>query len=226
MGKRGLSRRFLSLTALLVASVGWVTVFLPPVDFYATHHSLSIGDTIFALLRFKSPVFPGQPAVGWLFLLSTAALLTWFVLATLQMLGAGLRYVERSESTVSVLETRFVLHFEDESLSRTTMTRRQRLHANQPDVTSYPYAHSVHAPHGEIVQGSVSLCSYIDREKITKELIVEQSKGSVEVIEVLDRSLPTSLLSTYLPDWLVLTLFKGTGLSTAWSWNGTAKFVI
>jgi hypothetical protein len=205
--------RFLfALATIGVAVVGWSTLLYPPVEFYLSKPQTGFGGLLVELLKPSNAIFPDGYGVGWIFLASSLALAIAVPLAGLQLLSAALRYIEASEATISVLESKFTLHFEDEAMSKSILTREQVFHANRPAVSSLPYTHSVNSPDGEIVSGSFKISSFIKDKKLTSHVMEDFSPNRIEAIEVLSRNLPTSLLATYLPDWLVLAIFNHTAL--------------
>lgn len=204
--------RSVRLLGVCAALAGWSTLLWPAVRFYSSRPGVTLSSTLLELLKPTNSIFPDGVFVGWIFLLVGALLAVAVPLAALQILGALLRYVSLSEVEISILETRLTLRFEDAEMRRCTVTRQQLFHANQSGHGAYHYEHTTSSETGEVVGGSFDMASTLGDELLTSDFLIRRSKTRLEAIEMFKRPLPTSVFSTYLPDWLVLLAFQHTSL--------------
>jgi hypothetical protein len=204
--------RSLRLLGVLAAAAGWSTLLWPGVRFYLAKPGSTIWSTLGELLRPTNSIYPDGFLTGWLFLSIGAVLLVAVPLMFLQILGQLLRYVQVSEVAISLLEVHLTLRFEDSEMRRCTITRRQLLHANQPGQGAYHYLHTIDNEGAEIVEGSFDMASTLGDELITEDFLFRNGKRRLEAIEVYKRALPTSIFATYLPDSLVILLYRHTKL--------------
>lgn len=125
------------------------------------------------------------------------------IIFILRPIRAVLKYLDHSESPLSVLRTDIVLDF-NENWSNCELKRVQLLHANKPGLNAYEYNLVSHKGTIEIK----SLRSILNDINVTKK-IHDTRRGSVlECIEEYNRTLPFSFWATYLPDYMVYLLFN------------------
>jgi hypothetical protein len=168
---------------------------------YRKMHNIGFRKLFTELLKVDNSIY-GFPASGYVFLLLTLILL---LIAISLMRGIG-NYLEYSRVGISLLETEMELVMEDAARRRATLCRKQTFHANRSGVTAYHLIHRADAPGGSIDPGSIELESFVAGKAITKELLMRGNGASRDVIEIYKKPLPTSLLATYLPNWLVALL--------------------
>lgn len=183
------------------AGVGWLEFLVKPLRERPPRGG--VGQVLSDLLRFVPDTY-GWPLAGYVFLATSLLLALAGIILVMRPIRMLLNYLEVSEAPVSVLRSDITLHLEDELLTRCTTTRRQHFHANRDDVQAYHYSES--SVDGRIDAQAISVKSWIGDELITKETIKHAAGKSVETIEIFTRTLPRSLLATYLPSGIVFAL--------------------
>jgi len=204
-------RTLVTIACVAAAGAGWSTLLWPPVRYFYSSAGKGFWSTLGELLSPANSIYPDGPLVGWIFLTSTAALAIAVPIALLRVLGALMRYVDISEADLSLLELSITLRFSDD-LTRTTIVRDQLFHANQPGTTAYHYRQTAESAKGRILANTFEMESAVNGIKLTKEFSITSSDKLFDAIEIFNRPLPTSLLATYLPDWVVRPLHSHTPL--------------
>jgi hypothetical protein len=162
------------------------------------------------------------PFGGWLFLLSTFAIL----LIILGIFRRVLAYLDHSSVGISVLETHMELVLHTADGSSATMMRKQTFHANRTGITAYSLFYRPNSPGGRIDTASLRLSSSVGDKNITQSLLRRGTDRFADVKEMYTRELPVNPLATYLPNRLVLLLyswglFKGTVVAR----SGEVKYI-
>jgi len=183
---------------------GIAALFLPPLF----HSEGSTQAYLLALIQFRSPIYGGVPALSWIFVATVFYGPLW-------LLARARSYLGRQFVPISVLETRLVLRFTDETLIRAFVDREQLFHANRRGMRAYHFQHSPSRHDGAIDEDTIFLESRINDEVINERrngrvhlIKALNARRGIDVVEVYDRELPVSLWATLLPNDLVLNLFK------------------
>ncbi|QNO27646.1 hypothetical protein EEB18_001220 [Sphingopyxis sp. OPL5] len=206
--KRRSIKWLLSVAAVCAATVGWSSLLWPPVKFYYEKPGIGFWGSISELLKLPSnEIFPDGFAVGYLFFISTFIILFFNFLIFIRIVGYMIKYIENSEVDVSLIETNLTYRFEDR-LSRVIATRNQIFHANSKNITAYHYNQTVESESAIIDSSTFEMDSILNDSRITEDFIIRSSKKNFEAIEIFKISLPTSWISTYFPDWLVLFMWN------------------
>ncbi|WP_293474820.1 hypothetical protein [Phenylobacterium sp.] len=192
----------------LVGLVSWLQFFWQPIGFFLSRPNADLAAVLAELLKPTNEIYRDGIAIGYLFLLSLPLVVVVATALVLQTIRRGLRYIEGSEVTISVLETRPTLALDGDDMAKGKVERRQLFHANRRGTSAYHFEHSATAEAGEILLNTNHVASYIDGQKITRELISRGGRKRCEVIETFSRELPTSWLATYMPDGWVLWLYS------------------
>jgi hypothetical protein len=201
-------RWMLTVAGVVAGAVGWSTLLWPPVKYFYSQPTATFWSTLSDLATLPAgTIFPEGFGIGYLFIFSTLLLIFAVPLVSVRLLSALLRYVERSEVDVSLLEINLAYRFEDR-LHRVVATREQLLHANRPGLTAYHYLQTASAPGSAIDATTFEMTSILDGNRITDDFIIRAQPREFEAIEIFKRALPTHFLATYLPDWLVLLLWN------------------
>lgn len=190
------------LAAGLAAFVSWWQFLWPPVAFYEASPSKPDGFEILGeLLKPKNAIYE-EPLFGWAFL----CLSIIFGLFLIHFFRGIANYLENSRVGISMLDTSWDIEMQDAARTAAVIRRKQTFHANRRGITAYKHETSTDTPTGAIDRKSITQQSTVGNRTITKELLLRGGPSSIEVIELFDRELPTSLLATYLPNWLVCAL--------------------
>lgn len=199
-----------SIIVFAIAAVSWSQFFWPPFEAYKQAKSPNALALVGELLNPLSKMYP-YPFGGWLFLLSTFAIL----LIILGIFRRLLAYLDHSAVGISVLETKMELVLHGADGSSATVIRNQTFHANRTGITAYSLIYKPDSPTGRIDTSSLRLSSSVGDKNITQELLRRGTNRFVDVKEMYTRELPVNPLATYLPNRLVLLLhtwglFRGT----------------
>lgn len=192
------------------AAVSWSQFLWPPLDRYRHSKTPDLLKIVGELLNPVSTMYP-FPGGGWLFLLTTFALLL-IVLAGFRSI---LAYIDRSMVGISVLETKMELVLDNADGSLATVRRTQSFHANRYGISAYSLVYKPDSPTGRIDTASLGLWSSISDKNITKELLRRGTDRFADVKEIYTRELPVNWFATFLPNGWVHRLhswgaFKGT----------------
>jgi hypothetical protein len=109
------------------------------------------------------------------------------------------------------------------------MRRKQAFHANRRGITAYRASSQCDHPGGRILKKTIKQASTVGDKPLTKELLIRGSESTLEIIEVFTRELPTNLLATFLPNWLVcaihrLGLFESVVVKRTGEWTYAGEF--
>jgi hypothetical protein len=203
------------LVAFLVAFIGlsgWLSILYPPIRTYAQANNASFWDIVYQCASIENNIYPGDPFFGWIFLVSSVILAFLVPISGLRALSGALHYLDLSERDISILQTNLTVRFEDNSLCVARVSREQLFHANVRGVEAYNFEHIISSSDGEIVPNSFDTYSMINNELITKELIIREQSKKLEATEVFYRPLPYSVMTTYLPDAMVLFIYNITNI--------------
>lgn len=216
--QRGLLLKRLFSLAVLVGSVfGYSQLMTGPLAYLATPpapsqppHSLT--SLVGELLKWNSPIYPGTLGGGYFFLLFSAVMV---VIITIFMRTMS-DYLVHSRSGISILETRLTCEMLNPLMTRATVRREQRFHANR-SVKAYHMEFRATEPGGTIDRDTFRIKSMIKGTEVTdrarlERLKIPQGATGLVVTEPYQHHLPTNLLATYLPNFLVLQLknfFRG-----------------
>lgn len=188
--------------AVIATIAGWLQFLWPPVAYYLKTQPHPGGMEILGELVKPNNVIYEVPFLGWVFL----ALSTIIVLFLVHWTRGVADYLQHSRVGISILDTQIDVEMQDAARTKAITTRRQTLHANRRGITAYRFGSSTDSPTGRIAGPAVDQRSHVGNKLITKELLARGSPRAIDVIEVFDRELPTSLLATYLPNLAVCAL--------------------
>ncbi|HRJ63574.1 hypothetical protein [Brevundimonas sp. UBA2416] len=190
------------LAAVIATVIGWWQFLWPPIAFYRARTPSPGGADILAELIKPNNAIYGEPLLGWAFLLSTAVIGLFII-----HWSRGIAdYLQNSRVGISVLETVMEVEMHDAARTQATIRRRQTFHANRRGITAYRFGAATDAKGGRILRPTMKQTSMVANQTITKELLIRGSESNLEVIEVFLKELPTSLVATFLPNWLVCML--------------------
>ncbi|WP_312599064.1 hypothetical protein [Brevundimonas sp.] len=192
------------LVAAVAGFFSWWQILWPPVSFYSRAKSdPGLAAVVGELLKPRNTIYD-EPLLGWVFL----ALSVVLALVLIHCVRSVADYLQHSRVGISVLETVMEVEMQDAARDMAVIRRRQTIHANRKGITAYRFGSSTDTPGGRIVRSALSHQSTVGNKNITKELISRGSDTSLDIIEVFNRELPTSLLTTFLPNILVCALHK------------------
>lgn len=193
---------------MAAAAFSWLQFLWPPVQYWADHHDKGLAPLLGELLKPTNEIYPGRiPLLGYAFLAVTAVLIL-FAIAIMRAVGD---YLEHSRVGISVLNTTLDVEMQDAARTKCIVRREQTFHANRRGITAYHLASRPDSPAGEIDVAATTYRSHVGNRAITKELLKRGSSKNLDMIEVFTKELPTSLICTFLPNWLVYML-HGAGL--------------
>lgn len=213
---------------------GWAAIFWPPIREYGkcvaisdpalaqrlnavaagqagappkvcTHDAI---DTVVALLQVPTPIYPDVPIGGYLFL--AAGVIPLVVLSI--WIRQAIEYWDNARVPLSVLETDVTLSFDAPDMRRAILTRKQFLHANQPDVGAYHSITKVDGKRASIDAKNQVFDAQVGHRSIKGEIIRQGNEKSINVIEIYNESLPRNPLLTILPNQVVHSVYKNFGL--------------
>ena len=202
MRKDAAARSAFWALAFLAALVSWLQLLWPPIAKYRDHTPGGLRSILAALMQVQSPIYPEAPLIGWIFIAVTAILF----LVGVSWLRWIANYIERSRVGISMIETRMDLVMEDKARKLATVRRQQVFHANRPDVSAYHLVCRADHATGYVDMANISLDSILAGQRITKEILKRGTPKAADLIEVYTRNLPSGLLVTFLPNWLVAML--------------------
>lgn len=214
-------RAGITILILVAALVSWSQFLWPPVAAF----SRSAGNPDFVALTWKllNPVSDIYPYFGGGWLLLACALAV--VLILLGWARKFLNYLDRSGVGISVLEMKMELLLNNASGSDATVTRSQAFHANRRGIKAYSLVYRPDSLLGRVDRSSLLLTSQINGKNITLDLLRRGTEKSFEVKEMYNRDLPVNWLATYLPNWLVLSLWRlGAFRGTVVERNGAVRY--
>ena len=192
------------LLAAIAGFFSWWQILWPPVSFYSrARNDPGIAAVVGELLKPRNTVYD-EPFLGWVFLALTVVL----ALVLLHSVRSVADYLQHSRVGISVLETVMEVEMQDAARDMAIIRRHQTIHANRRGITAYRFGSSTDTPGGRIVKASLSHQSTVGNQNITKELISRGSDTNLDIIEVFNRELPTSLITTFLPNIIVCALHK------------------
>lgn len=199
------------LAAAVAAFFSWWQILWPPVSFYSrVKENPGSVAVIGELLKPHNAIYD-EPFLGWVFLILTLVL----VLVLVHFFRSVADYLQHSRVGISVLETKMEVEMQDAARDMAIVRRHQTIHANRRGITAYRFGSSTDTPGGRIVKAALRHQSSVGNKNITKELISRGSESNLDIIEVFTRELPTSVLTTFLPNIVVcalhrIGLFEGT----------------
>lgn len=204
--QKGLSALPLTLLGAGLLALEWLEIISPPLRYYfgrgaekvhlekAEVGPHSAFETISAIYHGSSQVYE-FPLLGIVLALELVAL-AW--LAILQIARA-VEYYSLTRRGIVVIDLTLRLDFEGPDLSKSTLQRHQRFHANRSGVTAYFFNHQVTSPSGLIVDGSFDLASSKDNALITKNMMPDVSDKRIDLIERFTEELPRSYILKFMP---------------------------
>lgn len=202
--RSALLRWALWLAAAVAGFFSWWQIFWPPVSFYShSQGDPGLANVIGELLKPRNAVYD-EPFLGWVFLLLSVVL----GLVLVHCFRSVADYLQNSRVGISVLETVMEVEMQDAARDMAVVRRRQTIHANRKGITAYRFGSSTDTPGGRIVRNALRHQSTVGNKNITKELISRGSETSLDIIEVFNKELPTSILTTFLPNIAVCALHK------------------
>lgn len=196
---------FLGGAAILI---GWAEFIFKPIRFYAKQQNLTLGESLADLMRVQPSAYD-WPFSGYVFLITSAIIVYFGLVLVVRPVRAALDFLEGSESPVSILESQIELFMHDADMNTCTTYRKQIMHANGENVDAYHYGQVANA--GTILADKLRIESRINGAVITRDLLKRMQGKSVDTIERFNHPLPTNIVATYLPDSLVLFLFRTFG---------------
>jgi hypothetical protein len=182
----------------------WTDFLWPPVSFYRHKIESSPISVLAELIQPHNKIYPNNPLSGYAFLILTFGLVVWVIYNLRQII----RYLDISFKQLSILDSKFDVKIHDVALTRATMRRVQNFHANRSNISAYRQVSTLDAQDARIDVGSLNSVSTLNGASITKERIPKNTKANLELIEVYNQDLPTSITASLLPNDMVRALFN------------------
>jgi hypothetical protein len=189
---------------IIISIFSWIQFAWPTfAAFLSTNKNFTPFEILLILLNpFDKTIYKETIFAGPLFL--TASFIAFTSIGLVYNSFAN--YINNSRSAISVIYTKIDIVFHDLELSKSTITRNQYIHANQPSVRAYRSSITTSAPNGKVIGNSYRSSSSINGKNITEEVMSFGDDNSLELIEIFKSDLPINKIATYLPNFAVYQL--------------------
>lgn len=197
--------RAIWLLTTAAALYAWADFLWPPVEYFRHAQKATPSGVLLELLKPDSKIYP-VPGGGYLFILLTIGLA---ILLVYILRGIG-NYLERAFQSLSVIDSEFEVIIQDLDARRATMRRVQNFHANRSGISAYRHTSSLDTPGASQDMKTLKVESFIGSTRITKDILKRKSGSTLEIIDMFNRELPTSLVASLLPSLLVRAMHHNT----------------
>ena len=179
---------------LVIAALVWPERLSAPAHYLGQAHSPGLTQLVRELTKPRNAIYPDADFKGWALLALAALALFWLVL----VLRALVRAFESSGRPITTLELSLDLVFEDDLMTKSTLCRVQKFHANNLQASAYYFRHSANSDDG-VLYGKLDLYSVLDGRVITQRILGPVGRRKIEIIEQYHQPLPTRWAGRFLP---------------------------